>query len=62
MSKKNFLLNISCTLIVARSGARHSAHSCVVALEKGKAIICELRLAVSQMTNSHSQRLKDTVH
>jgi len=57
-----FCLRSSGTLIVAPSGACHSAHSCVAALEKGVTIPFELRLAVNQMTNSHSQRLHVTVH
>jgi len=31
--------------------------NCLKALEKGKTIACELRLAVTKMTNSHLRRL-----
>jgi hypothetical protein len=58
----NYLSPPSCTLIIAPSGTRHLAHSCVAPLEKGEAIPCELRLAVNQMTSSHSQRLMVAVH
>jgi hypothetical protein len=58
----NYLSPLSCTLINAPSGTCHLAHSCVAPLEKGKAIPCELRLAVNQMTSSHSQRLMVAVH
>lgn len=60
-------LHNSCTLIAAPAGAHPIAHICAIshklwALEKGKAIACEQRLAVSNMTNSHSQRLHVTAH
>jgi len=56
------LVAISRTLIVAPSGVRNLTHGCVAALEKGEAIARELRLALSKMTNSHSQPLKGTLH
>ena len=54
-----YLVAISRTLIVAPSGARHLAHGRVAALEKAcsyrtTGIACELRLAMSKLTNSHS--------
>jgi len=66
MTEQSVLFGISRTLIVAPLGPKnihmvHSAHNCVAALEKGK-IICELRLAVKRMTNSHWQRLKIAAH
>jgi len=56
------LTNISCTLIAAPAGACHLAHSGGAALEKGATIPCKLRLAVTQMKNSHSQPLYVTLH
>lgn len=52
----------SSILTAAPAGARHTAHSCVAALEKGAAITGELCLAVNRMTNSHPQRLKVVAH
>lgn len=51
-----------CILIDAPAGARHWSHSCVAALDKGKTIVCELRLAVKPMANSHLQHLHVTLH
>ena len=58
----HFFSSISRTLIVAPSGARHLTHGRVAALEKGETIARELRLAMSKMTNSHSQPLKVALH
>ena len=44
-----YLMNISCTLIVAPSGVRPFVHGRVAALEKGATIPCELRLAVHKL-------------
>jgi len=49
-------------LSTAPSGARHSARTCVEALEKGVTIPCELRLGMNQMTISHSHTLNVTLH
>jgi len=57
-----FLRNFGRTLIDAPAGVCHSAHSGVMALEKGTAISCEPCLAMNRMTNSHSHRLNVTVH
>jgi len=57
-----FFVVPSCTLIAAPSGTRHSARSCVAALEKGTTISGELRLAVNQMASSHSRRLNVSLH
>jgi len=52
-AKEEYFFTSRNTLIVAPSGVRHLAHSCVAALDKGETIPCELRLAVNKMTSSH---------
>ena len=44
------------------AGTWRLSRNSAMALEKGKAIACELRLVVKQMTNSHSQRLHVALH
>ena len=48
--------------LAAPAGACHSASSYVAALDKGEAIVCELRLAVDQMAHSDPAPLFATVH
>lgn len=57
-----FFLHNSCTLIAAPAGAHPIARSIVAALEKGVAIARELRFAVNNILNSHSQRLHVPAH
>ena len=54
-------------LIAAPAGACLLGHSCVAALEKAlthqiMAIVCELRLVVTKMKNSHLHRLNVSLH